>query len=172
MSIGDFGRMGMASPLTEFGICSGHKINTGLTSCSADEVTAIKATGLTLRQIVQVAVIAGAQDGATEATVLAAMNKALPPALILSGCATSFKSLAIEVFRSLPLLADACYGKGSDDDCAKVLKSLGVTDHFTALSSMDTTTLPKTSQTRANSASRSTIAVSAALAVAAVALLN
>jgi len=174
----------MKSPLTEFNVCSGYKMNTASTACSSDDIAKIKAKNLSGANLLSAALTSAMATGATPDTVIASLLSVIPSDLASVNCITSFKAMALDIYKYRSMLGSVCAGtKVTDSACTSLLSTLHIFDAFKAgtgatdLMAIPSDTTPPVTEvpvdgTSTNSAGSTSIATGLILVVLAANVVN
>lgn len=138
LSISQLGDRAMASPLTEFYICTGRKINTGRTTCSHENVDILKADGHGLR-LVSAAVENVISNNKDLPELFTNLMDVLPPVVLDEQCCPSFLALGAQLFSHHLAIEAACpeYESFYTDACITVVNGLGISTAFERSSGID-----------------------------------
>jgi len=150
MSILDLIKNGMKSPLTEFAVCTGYRMNVVSPVCSSTEIAAIKSSaGLNSSQIMGVMLSSAMESGITAHQLIDSYMQ-LPYNISSVSCAPAFSAMAIDFHSHRNVLGLACT---TPPACVKMLNTYGILDAFKAHTGFALTDLDQSASVPSDSGS-------------------
>jgi hypothetical protein len=131
----------MKTPLTEFTICSGYRMNTSSTLCTSSDVTAIVGKRVQLITVLNATMNAVYANNSSPQSVVMAMGTVLPTEITSSTCAPSFGALAVDLYQNRKWLQSSCVPSVNSTSCSDTISSLGILKSFKASSGSDLSSL-------------------------------